>query len=37
LIVIKMLTVQIWAFCAPVSWSGQGGYPRTGSVRLVDP
>ena len=37
MMVIKMLTVQIWAFCAPASWSGQGRYPRTGSVRLVDP
>ena len=23
--VIRMLTVQVWAFCAPASWSGQGG------------
>ena len=26
--VIKMLTVQIWVFCAPASWSGQGAAIR---------
>jgi hypothetical protein len=36
--VIKMLTVQVWVFCAPGSWSGQGAGIRVpGSVRLVDP
>jgi transposase len=38
LMVIKMLTVQVWVFCAPWELVGSGGrYPRTGSVRLVDP
>lgn len=34
--VIKMLTVQVWVFCAPWELVGSGGrYPRTGSVRLL--
>jgi hypothetical protein len=36
LMAIKILAVQIWAFCAPCKLVGSGGrYPRTGSVRLV--
>jgi hypothetical protein len=31
LMAIKMLTVQIWAFCAPASWSGQGAAIRVPS------
>ena len=25
---VKILAVQIWAFCAPASWSGQGAAIR---------